>query len=86
MKELTLIAYGSGNWNYYTNKKRNRVYYIAKKGSGVNDGLYCSSNKLLSNFWRMRQVKGYRSLIPPSWKIVDYDFFKTWVGINASNC
>lgn len=83
MKNLKLIAVGDCNHDYYIDENE-CVYYIHKPGSSCNDGIYCGANKLHDHFWHLRQLswrgfrRGYDSLIPPDWKIVDYNFFKKW--------
>ncbi len=79
-KNLHLVATGNGNWDYYLSKPfedgSQVILYIAKDGSGADDGIYCGASKLRAHFYRLRQVCGGDNLIPNDWHIVDHDFFK----------
>lgn len=65
-----LIAYSS-RWEYYN--VDGAVYYSAPGGDLK---VWCDLNDLRRHLYRLRQIRGYRSLVPPEWAIVDKEFFK----------
>lgn len=72
VKNGVFVADMGSNWNLW--QSDGMLYSIAKNGSGAGSSCWCSSARLRAHLHRLRQICGYDTLIPPSWKKVNYDF------------
>lgn len=86
-RKLQLIAKGDSNWDYYLTEPYSdgsqAIWYIAKEGSGANDGIYCGVSGLRAHFKDLQRITGYYdSLVPRGWSVIDHDFFRA-LGIPA---
>ena len=62
----------SGNWDLWADDTA--VYSIPVSGSGASASVWCGLSSLRSHLYRLRQIRGYKNLIPADWENVNTDF------------
>lgn len=62
----------SGNWDMW--EYNGIIYSIPVSGTGASASIWCGISSLRSHLYRLRQIRGYDSLIPTDWENVNTDF------------
>lgn len=66
----------SGNWDLW--EYGGTVYSIPISGSGAGASVWCGLFSLRSHLYRLRQIRGYKNLIPADWENVNFDFLSAY--------
>lgn len=62
----------SGNWDLW--EYNGIIYSIPISGSGAGASIWCGISSFRAHLYRLRQICGYKTLIPANWENVNTDF------------